>query len=180
MTNIEAKNKIVHYLKSHFIHHIKDFDDAPRITMTYQYENVPGNVIESSIWFWKETMEVRVYYSEIGATWCKESDHRDDLFRLLNYINARVFPRTSDGTGTLYGTSELYTPRIYMTEDDCFDISLTTIIPYDFYELAQLETEDYITACCPELLSKLAFPIFGVLDGKLNVETAIEIIRKEV
>ncbi len=35
-----------------------------------------------------------------------------------------------------------------MTEDGCFDITLTTIICNDFYEVAPLETEDYITAYC--------------------------------
>ena len=39
----------------------------------------------------------------------------------------------------------LYTPRIYLTADGRFDITITTIIPYDFFGLAPLETLDYIT-----------------------------------
>lgn len=78
----------------------------------------------------------------------------------------------------LYKPSCLYTSRIYLTEDDGCDITLTTVIPYDFYELPPLETEDYITACCPDLLNGLSPAIFGVLLGRLDVEQAIQFIRK--
>ena len=74
----------------------------------------------------------------------------------------------------------LYTPRIYLTEDGGYDITLTSVIPYDFYELAPLETEDYITACCPELLNGLSPAIFGVLLGNLDVEQAIQYVRKNI
>lgn len=101
--------------------------------------------------------------------------------RLLNYINARVWPRTTDGMGNgLYMPSCLYTSRIYLTEDDRYDITLTSMIPYDFFELAPLESEDFITAYCPSLLDELSPAIFGVLFGRLDTEQTIEYIKKNI
>ena len=75
--------------------------------------------------------------------------------------------------------TSLYTPRIYLTADGCFDITITTIIPYDFFGLAPLETLDYITICCPELLDRLALPIYCVLLGKETADGAISHIERE-
>lgn len=105
------------------------------------------------------------------------SPYKEEFFRLLNYINARVFLGCYS---ELSGTSLLYTPRIYMTEDDCFDITMTTLIPYDFWEVAPAETMDYITAYCPELLDKLAPVIFGVLLGEISISNAIKYLEDEV
>lgn len=80
--------------------------------------------------------------------------------------------------GALYVPSTLYTPRIFIKENDCFDITLTTIINYDFYKLAPLETEDYITAYCPDLLNKLSPVIFSLLLGKINLQQAMHYINK--
>ena len=59
------------------------------------------------------------------------------------------------------------------------DITITTIIPYDFFGLAPLETLDYITICCPELLDRLALPIYCVLLGKETADGAISHIERE-
>ena len=66
----------------------------------------------------------------------------------------------SRGLGDVYKRQIPYTPRIYLTEDDCYDITITTIINYDFYEVAPVETVDYLTAYCPELLDKLTPAIY--------------------
>lgn len=85
----------------------------------------------------------------------------------------------TDGTGgSLYAPNTLYTPRIFITENDCFNITLTTIINYNFYKLAPLETEDYITAYCPELLDKLSPPIFSLLLGEFDLEQAMYYVNK--
>ena len=55
----------------------------------------------------------------------------------------------------------------------------STIIPYDFFGLAPLETLDYITICCPELLDRLALPIYCVLLGKETADGAISHIERE-
>lgn len=81
--------------------------------------------------------------------------------------------------GALYEPRMLYTPRICMTEDS-YDIVITTIIPYDFWEVAPLETADYLTAYCPELLDGLTFDIFGMLIGKITVGEAIRSIERNI
>lgn len=45
--------------------------------------------------------------------------------------------------------------------------------------LLLLETLDYITICCPELLDRLALPIYCVLLGKETADGAISHIERE-
>lgn len=97
--------------------------------------------------------------------------------RVLNYINSRVFLRCGDPSG-LYRPHLLYTPRIYLAGDGTDDIVIITVINYDFYEVAPLETLDYITAFCPEYLDKLTAPIFLTLSGRLTVHEAAVLIDR--
>lgn len=183
MQNIGAKRHIENYLKARNIRFITDIDNGtPRINILYtQCDFCPDKLLEGCIWFYKDAMEVRVYYDQTAADWCRKSNHIPELMRLLNYINARVWPRTTDGMGNaLYMPSCLYTSRIYLTEDDGYDITLTSMISYDFFELAPLESEDFITACCPSLLDELSPAICGVLLGRLDTEQAIEYIKKSI
>lgn len=54
------------YLKSHNIPYSED--GSTRLTMLYKgYSNCPDKVIESSIWFFEDEMEIRVYYNENAA-----------------------------------------------------------------------------------------------------------------
>ena len=181
MNRLEAKNKLSAYLKKHNISFSEDFDNGvPRITMLYKgYNNCPDKVLESCIWLHANEMEVRVYFDEKASSWCKNSNYIDGMMRLLNFINARVWPQTVDGMeGNLYQSHYLHTPRLYVTEEAA--ITMTSMIAYDFYSVAPLETEDYITACCPELLDKLSPAIFGVLLGQLSIEQAIAYVKKHV
>ena len=126
-------------------------------------------------------MEARTYYSALGAECCKRSSHLADLYRLLNFINARLFLDCADGCGgKLYRPKILYTPRFYLTEDDGYDISLTTIVPYDFFELAPLETTDYLTGFSAELLNDLSIPIYTLLMGEIDADMAIRYIEQEI
>jgi len=179
MTKREAIKKLTDYLNSHNIRYISAIDNGCiEITMVYNAITAPNKCIESCIWFYEDEMEARVYYSALGAEICRESEHINELLRVLNFINARVFLRCSDGT--LYEPHILYTPRIYLTEDDCCDITITTIINYDFYEVAPVETVDYLTAYCPELLDKLTPAIYGVLLGKMTADMSIAYITEKV
>lgn len=183
MNKFEAKNKLCAYLKRNNISFREGFDNGvARITILYsEYFNCPDKVLESCVWFFKDSMEIRVYFDENASNWCKKSDYYIDIMRLLNFINAKIWPCTADGMeGTLYKPHHLHTPRLYITEDGLYDITLTSVIAYDFYSVAPLETEDYITACCPELLDKLSPAIFGVLLGQLNIEQAIAYVKKHV
>lgn len=92
-------------------------------------------------------MEVRVYYSELGAEICKKSKHLPELYRLMNYINARLWVGVSDGMdGVLYQSQYLISPRFYITEDEMQEITATMLIPYTHFEMDVLELEDFITA----------------------------------
>ena len=182
MTKLKAQMRLSRYLKRHFIYFETDFyEDVLRYTMLLENcHNAPDNSLEACIYFYQEYMEVRTYFNQNAANWCKKNQQNlPVVMRLLNYINATVWMCSADGAGgLLYNPSILYTPRIFMTEDECFDITITTIINYDFYELAPLETEDYITAYCPELLDELSPAIFPLLLGKISLQQAIQYIDK--
>lgn len=169
MKKNEAVRKLSLYLKSHNIGCQKGFDDdgVMYFLMEFIAENAPGKSVESSIWFHRNVMEVRAYYNETGARFCQEGERIDELLQVLNFLNARVFLANCDGAdNTFYRPSMLYTPRFYLTADGCHNICMTTIIPYDFYELAPLETEDYITIFSPYILDRLSVPIFLTAIGK--------------
>ena len=182
MNRNEAYDDIAYYLKSHFIKIHEDvYENTKRITMAYNgYAKCPDMALESCIYFHSDCMECRVYYTELGSDICKNSTNQADLYRLLNYINATVWPRVSDGFEGEYGTPYLHTPRIYVTEDECYDITATSVIPYDFYEISPIITADYITACIPELMDKLSPAIFGVLGGKTTTENAIKYVKTNI
>lgn len=183
MVGQKVKSHMLSYLKSHFIHFYQDVSgDIGRITMSYSgYENCPDKTLESCIYFFTNCMECRVYYTKNASNYCRDSNHQSELMRFLNYINATVWPCGADGIGgTLYKTSQLYAPRIYMTEDGCYDITMTFIVPYDFYEIAPLETADFLTACIPELLDNLSPSIFLLLLGKIKLDDAIRLVKRVV
>ena len=64
-------------------------------------------------------------------------------------------------------------PRFYITEDESFDISATTIMNYEIMERFLYQGSDYITSYCPEFLDILAPYIFGILNGELSAGEAI-------
>ena len=135
-----------------------------------------------SIEFLDTFMETRVFFTKNASSWIKErSEDLADMYRLLNFISARVWPFSHDGLeGKLYAPHHLQTPRIYITEDGYYDLTATTVIDYDHFEMAPLETEDYCTATIPELMSKLSLPMFFLLMKKVTVEDAINLIKRDV
>lgn len=168
------------YLDSHHINYSTTIDEGSiQYNMVYPAITAPNKQVESCIWFHDDDAECRVYYSCIGSEVCKSSSHINDLYRLLNFINASVYLCCGNKHG-LYEPKMLYTPRIYLSEDGCFDIMITTIINYDFYEVAPLETADYITAFCPQCLDLFTHPIFGVLADIISVDKAIELIKERL
>lgn len=184
MNKKTAVISIEKYLRRHSIKYIKDVEyGTERLTMIFKgYDKCPGEIIEACIYFFSDSMECRVYYGETGARWISESEFKQDIYRLMNFINARIFPQTpNDGMGgRLYKSSHMYAPRIYVTEDDRWDITLTTVIPYDFYELAPIETADYLTVSCPALLDQLSSSIFLTSLGKITVDDAIREIKSSI
>lgn len=86
-----------------------------------------------------------------------------------------------DGVGNeFYRPSYLLQPRFYLTEDGQYDITATVIFEKDFFELAPIEIEDFITIALPALMNALSPHIFGVVTGKLAVEAAIRQIQRNI
>lgn len=179
MEKNEVISRIETYLKVNNIPYIEDSDNGiPRITMIYHgYEKCPDEVIESCIWFYDSEMEVRIYYDENASNFCKNSQNIQELYRLLNYINAKVWTRT---TRNIFKNQHLYTSRIYLSEDNSYDIMMTTVINYDFFYLKEFDTLDYITIYCPKLMNELSPIIFGILLDNLTNNEAIAIIENNI
>lgn len=170
----------VSYLKERNIYYEEDlFEGVPRITMAFTgYEHCPSGRIEACLYFYEDALEARVYYAPPGPEVVRKSEHINDLYRLLNFINAQVFPKNKDGAdGTVYAPSYLVNPRFFMTEDGCCDITALIVMDNDLYMTAPLEVCDYISVALPWLMGELAPYIFGVLFGNTNVEYAIKLIQ---
>lgn len=183
MNKKEAKHKFTTYLNERNIHFHEHLNENPRICMLLTgYEKSPDNTLGLSISFFDTCMEVRVYFSDNANGWIKKrAAELFDIYRLLNYTNAVVWPFTHDGVGgELYQPHHLQTPRFYITEDGNYDLTATTLIDYDHYEMAPLETEDYCTVALPELMDKLSLPFFLLLMKEISVEHAITLIEREV
>lgn len=182
-TSILMMSKITSYLKQHNLYFKTDLmEGILRITMVFKNcDRCPDYITEGCIWFYEDSMEVRVYYSKLGAEICQKSNHLSELYRLLNYINARLWVRVSDGLeGALYQSQYLISPRFYVTEDEMQDITATMLISYTHFELDTLEMEDFITAALPDLLDRLSMPVFLLLEGRINAEEAIDMVRVDI
>ena len=168
--SIKIMSEVTSYLKLHNLYFETD-----------QMEGSPDYITEGCIWLYENSMEVRVYYSELGAEICKKSKHLPELYRLMNYINARLWVGVSDGMdGVLYQSQYLISPRFYITEDEMQDITATMLIPYTHFEMDVLELEDFITAALPSLLNSLSVPVFLLLEGRITVEEAIDMVGLEI
>ena len=109
-TSIWMRSKITSYLKQHNLYFETDLmEGIPRITMVFKNcDRCPDYITEGCIWFYEDFMEVRVYYSKLGAEICQKSKYLFELYRLLNYINARLWVSVSDGLeGALYQSQYL-------------------------------------------------------------------------
>lgn len=176
--------KFSSYLKAHNIQFRQNMTDdgIPQITMLFQNcDMCPEEVTEGCIFFYDDVMEARVYYSEFGAEMCRTSEKRPELYRFMNFLQARIWPRVADGMdGRLYSSQYLFYPRFYVTEDEMYDITATMCVPYTYYELDELETEDFITAALPDLMNRLSVPIFFILLDKITADEAIEMVEKDL
>ena len=178
MTKAKARKLITNYLKKYNIHHHllnegrKPLIDINVLTIYVQFhvEEAPDHLAECSIWFYEDGLEVRGYYSENATSWVSEhKDHIPDVMQVINFVNARVF------LGNL-----LFTPRLYLTADEKPEFAITTIIPYRFFEDAEIETLEYITCYYPEFLGKVSFPLFLTLIGEITPDMAIYYIKNEI
>ncbi len=109
MLRMDAQIRLSTYLKSHFIYFETDFNnDTPRFTMMFKNcNNCPDKILESCVYFYQNCMEVKTYFNQNAASWCKEHQQNIPMIiRLLNYINATVWMSSADGAnGLLYNPS---------------------------------------------------------------------------
>lgn len=184
MNKKEAKRMFMTYLKERNINYHEHLDtgDTSIYMLLTGYDKCPDKVLECSIFFLDSCMEVRVYFNDNANDWInKRSDELSNIYRLLNYINAMVWSFTHDGIGgELYSPHHLQTPRFYITEEGYFDFTATTVIDYDHFEMAPLETVDYCTAAIPGLMNKLSLPFFFLLMKEISVDDAISLIERDV
>ncbi len=167
---------MMRYARKNNIHyHLVVDGDYLQLAMIYKYENCPNRYLEACIWFKENCAEARVYYSKGASNWFKEADDLSDIYRILNYINAKVWPCTDSDS---YPVANLHTSRLYLTEDGQFDLTYTTVINYDVFEMAPLETADYLTATCPELLNALVPSIFFLLTKQIDIDRAKKLWMK--
>lgn len=181
--SIKIMSEVSTYLKLHNLYFETDqMEGIPRITMVFKNcDRCPNYITEGCISFYEDFMEVRNYYSKLGTEICQKSKYLSELYRLLNYINARLWVSASDGLeGALYQSQYLISPRFYVTEDEMQDITATMLIPYTHFELDMLELEDFITAAIPSLLDGLSMPVFLLLEGRINAEEAIDMVRVDI
>lgn len=136
----------------------------------YLYYDVdaPGG-IESDIRLFDDYMNVRAYYSAIVANKLKEHSCRiSEVTKVINFLNANVFFKA------------LYTPRLYLSTDGFYDLAITTVIPYCFFESKMVETLEYITCYYPECMEKFAVSLCGVVFGELDSSIAIKQIEQDI
>lgn len=167
MTSKDAKKRLTECLKSLSIPFaLGTTDDTADLVIIFKNcPNCPDSMLECSIYLYEDCMEVKTYYDKNAAGWVKQHKERHaEIYRILNYINANVWLGTP------------FSNRIYMTEDGCYDITLSTIIEYDFYETSPIKAEEYITAFCPDLLNQLSPVIFMLLLGKYDIQQAISMV----
>lgn len=172
------------YLLDRNIKYIKDeLDGIPRITTALRgFDNCPQSVIECSASHYegKNAVELRVYYGEDTRKIVRNSKYVNELYRLLNFINAKVFVENNDGSnGTVYMPSYIIQPRFYLI-DEFYDLTATILMDDSIFFEMPLEVADFITITIPSLLDKLAIYIFGVLLGHIPVEYAITLIKSDL
>lgn len=184
MNKMEAKNTVIKYLKErniHFYEHVSEGAGSLVLALP-GYDRCPNSELECCFYFYRTCLEARVYYTESASQWIAERPERlSDMYRLLNFIGARVWPFNHDGIGgELYSAHHLVTPRIYITEDGYYDLTSTMLIDYDIFDMAPLEVCDTITVSIPALMDELSTPLFSVLLEKLNLDDAISYIKREL
>ena len=173
-----AGKEIFDYCMEHNINLKLITDDyTPCYYTSYFSDDAPDNIIESNMDFTSNEIRLSVFYSYLGAEIAKNSNYQDELLRILNYINSSMLHKCVENDKFKLSRL-LYLPRIAMKQDGY--IMISSIIPYDLYELAPEETMYYMTSFCPKLLDILAPYIFLSLYGELTADQAISLINQEL
>lgn len=178
MKRKNGSNRFFDYCKKNGIRPMLGVEgETPYYYMMLPAENAPNKKVEATNKFCENEILSTMYYSGMGARIARESENKDELLRLLNFVNTIGYNALRD----LYGQNTprlMYMPRIALSDEG--DIYIETLIPYEFYETAPTETEYYLTVFCPEFLNILAPDIFLVLFGEIDADHAIKMILSEL
>ncbi len=172
MTKNEVKDVIMNYLKTYNITHTlyndhekpMGIDELDTIVISYPNVNAPG-AGEQDIRLFSDRMIVRCYYGDTSDKSACSEKYLKELYKLFNFINNKVI---LDG---------YYDYRAYY---DGYDHVISSIIRYNWFDEEPLLSLEFITCFMPEMISRLALPLFSVKEGKLNANTAIYYIKKEL
>ena len=145
------------------------------------FPDCPEGAVELSLFFFDTVVEARCYYTQTGSRICQDTTHSPELYRFLNYLNARLWLNMSDGAGgCIYAAEHVTTPRFYMTEDEGQDLCCTIVVPNWQWEADELKYGDYLTRYMPEVMNSLAPAFFGILLGNVTPSEAISYIRTKI
>ena len=152
-----------------------------RCDIVFMCDHAPGRFVEVYVWFFEDEAKVLARYSSIGADICKRSEHRNELYKLLNFINTcDIMASPADGK-QMRNLAIQHCPRICLTEEDeSYDVSIMTIINYDFWKAATAMTYLYITEYLPKLMDMLAPYVFDLLNGEMSVSDAIAGVKSNL
>ncbi len=186
MKAIEAIRNLNEYLIEEQIEHYPilsiDGSESPILYMVFKSQHSPAVPLEGEVFFHENCAEIRCYYGEQISACIRDSSHRTEIYEMINYINARVFPYSE----VVYSSDPnyLFTPRMYITADSSCDLTITTIVDYRVWELLDDDGSDelyeYITHYCPRFLDLLAVPFLGLLSERTTVTGAISYIEHTI
>ena len=177
MNKAQARSYISSYLKHNFIAYDDMSVDDCYVMQFKGCKYSPDSILECSVYFRDTRIDALVYYSKSASINISQQQDLSKLFRLINFINAKLCPCPYDGMGgELYESNYMFNPVLYLTEDGRNDLTFYLNIDYDFFEVAPLEACDFITAAMPDLLDELAVPIFGALLGFIQIENAFNMV----
>ena len=168
------------YLDDREIPYVYDMDEGvSRYTMELDAPDCPGGSVSVSVRIRKDYAEIRAGYSEKGAEMLGRSTHKEELLRLLNLINEKVFLKQENMGWEKRAPQMFYTPRFYLSCGENPNVEAATVINYWLWD-KKGASESYITKHCPKLLALLAPYVFGIAEGKMGLKEAAEKIEKEI
>ena len=151
----------------------------PRVDYVIMSDTVPGEFIRGQAHFYDCTSEVRISYNSVCADIYRESEHKGELYILLNHINAHTFTEQPVTAGETKGLCTSFTPRMFIDEKGGGCITLSVVIDYELRRSRRYQTDDHISQYLPKLLEHLSPYIFGVLKGEMTAEEAISELKKQ-
>ena len=153
---------------------IIDKGNLPSFRVILSAPLAPREYVKAFIDFWDSDIMIRFCYNEAATEQYKNSAHKSDLLRFLNYVNQDLIE--SHGEENYFEVMRLrYAPRVYLDEFNSDQITFSIRVQYNSqeYRLAK----EYLNDKCVELMNGLSPYIFGILSGEVDVDEAIKKAR---